>query len=217
MTPSSPLFFCRTLAYHQLACPTSGYCLRRHNALLRCFAGRAAAAGGYTCVFDKSLQSSGNSRRSVDALLTALHHTPSRLAFDACVTMLLLPSYVEVASRDPSRVLDTAASDKAKKHAAGCLAAGRAYLTLAFSALGALGPDETLAWTRSVFDVSAAYALMHEGSAASAVSSIQLMFVELNAIMACGNYDMLSEHTADLDAPPAPKPLHKRRYPPAAP
>ena len=89
---------------------------------------------------------------------------PSLVALDVTVISLLLPSYLHATADSPAGVLAAASAAKALKHGPGCHAANRAYRTLAFSFLGAVGPTDTLQWIHDIYHALSVSTLHQHGT-----------------------------------------------------
>ena len=154
------LFLIAALALHHIACGASGKSLARHNAICRILVKAVCKELGVTPQLIERLHSSTESRRMVDAVVTAFQNTPEHLGIDATVSVSLLPSYIRAAARSGTAIFQQRANEKKKKHEgfSADQTGSKGFLAMVMNHLGGTGPAEWWKW----FDAAFAQAVLTE-------------------------------------------------------
>ena len=127
-----------------------------------------------------------------DIIIDSPHLHPPVTTIDATVSCPLLPTYLSAATTDAAAIFQRRDNEKLAKHLPGCIDLERAYLSIVFTTLGAIGPSTARDYLDSLFAPSYAEELIAGGTGATTARRRQLFFMRMHTLLTRTTAAMIS-------------------------
>ena len=180
---------------------------RRHDGLLRIIALAIQRWLKVECSTTERLHSSSASGKKVDLVVTSYDLHPPHTAFDATVSVPLLPSHLASAAKDASILFSDRAKEKILKHLPGCVDLQRSFLPIVWSApYGGIGPADAREWLNAIFAPAYTTELLAGTSGQQTAHHRRTFFQSLHACLLRSTSSMILHAFTPTAPPPAPAP-----------
>jgi len=200
--------------YHQISCGCDRLRHARHDGLARAFAEQIADAATFAVDLVKHLAASPVSAKKIDLNLTSYARNPPTISFDFSVSCPLLPTYLSAAALDNSHIFRARASEKIRKHFAGCLLLDRLFMPAIYTTLGGVGPASLITFIDDVFRDAAVKEMQAGGRGHIARGRKRLLYAYTHSVIARSAADAIARRLRDTR--PRSRPANSSDAPAAA-